>query len=186
MTAVEFDALNVGAEVVVLASLIRVDRTSLEWGEAVAAAGEVVIGRVLRRGGLRVLETDIATVRPVPARRRAKRSDVVGVILVIGVLAALAVPSYLSRVQRADMQHVESSLARASMVAEVYYESHGTYVGLTDSATGLRVLDPDLTGVSAPVATGERYCLKGVKGRATAWVEGPGGTPTNEKPADCV
>jgi type II secretory pathway pseudopilin PulG len=140
-----------------------------------------------------VLETDISAgvageqaIRPVPAERRSARSGIVNVILAVGVLAALAVPSYLSHVQRGDMKHVELSLGRASAVAEIYYEAHGTYAGLADPRTGLQLLDPDLAGISAPIATDLRYCLKEVDGRATAWVEGPGGTPTNEKPADCA
>ncbi len=143
-----------------------------------------------------MLETDVATnvageqVAPHAERRaaerRPRRSGVVNAILVVGVLAALAVPSYLSHVQRAELQKAEANLTRASADAESYYASHGTYAGLGDPRTGLRLLDPSLGGsVSAVVVTSERFCLKGVEGHATAWLEGPAGTPSDTKPSDC-
>ncbi len=138
-----------------------------------------------------MLETDVATnvagkqAAPTAAEGHPRRSGLVNVILVVGVLAALAVPSYLSHVERADAQKAEASLARASDEAEVYYAAHSTYVGLGDPVTGLRALDPSLGGVSAVIATDERYCLKSVDGRATAWIEGPGGTATDTRPPDC-
>ena len=142
-----------------------------------------------------MLETDVATnvageqaAQPAetPANeRRPRRSGLVNAILVVGVLAALAVPSYLSHVERAETQKAEANLARASDEAEIYYAGHRTYVGLGSPVTGLRALDPSLRSVSAVVATDERFCLKSVEGRATAWIEGPGGTATDTKPADC-
>ena len=128
-----------------------------------------------------MLETVAA--RP-PAKRR--RSGVVNAILVVGVLAALIVPSYLGHVQRVETQKAEANLARAAADAETYYEQRRSYVGLGDPATGLSLVDPGLGGrVSVLVATGRRFCLTSVEGHATAWVEGPGGTPTDTKPSDC-
>jgi type II secretory pathway pseudopilin PulG len=143
-----------------------------------------------------VLETDVATnvageqaappAERFAAERRPRRSGFVNVILVVGVLAALAVPSYLSHVQRAEMQKAESNLARASADAETYYARHGTYAGLGDPRTGLRLLDPGLgSGVSAVIVTSTRFCLKSIEGHATAWIEGPAGTATDTKPPDC-
>lgn len=66
------------------------------------------------------------------------------VILIIGILAAIALPSYLS--QRAKAQDTEaiSLLHTAQTAAESYYATEGTYVGI-DSAT-LESIEPGLKG----------------------------------------
>lgn len=59
------------------------------------------------------------------------------VIIIIGILAAIAIPVFLNQRQQAWTASVKSDLANASIAAESYAVAHnGSYLGL-DSGTNL-------------------------------------------------
>jgi type IV pilus assembly protein PilA len=96
------------------------------------------------------------------------------VIVIIGILLAIAVPSYLGFKDRANKRAAQSDLREAIPVAEAYYSDKGTYSGMT--TTNMRSID---TGMAAAVlvASGKPsvYCLKATVGNADWSVHGPGG-----------
>jgi prepilin-type N-terminal cleavage/methylation domain-containing protein len=95
------------------------------------------------------------------------------VLVIIAVLLAIAVPSYLGFKGRAADRAAQANLRAALPSAEAYYSDHLTYVGMGPAA--LRSIDaglsPTLTVVSV---TASGYCIaENVAGRAWS-VAGPG------------
>jgi len=98
------------------------------------------------------------------------------VIVIIGILLAIAVPSYLGFKDRANKRAVQSDLRAALPTAEAYYSDKGSYTGLTVSRmasidTGLASDVVTINGLSAG-----GYCLTGTKGGQKWAVHGPGAT----------
>jgi type IV pilus assembly protein PilA len=97
------------------------------------------------------------------------------VIVIIGILLAIAVPSYLGFKDRANKRAAQSDLREAVPVAEAYYSDAGVYTGLTQA----KMLSID-TGMSTKVnvgsATSTNYCLYATVGNANWSVKGPGAT----------
>jgi prepilin-type N-terminal cleavage/methylation domain-containing protein len=115
------------------------------------------------------------------------------VIVIIGILAAIAIPSYLSFVGSANNKAAISALQQGVVAAEAWaaQSGGGSYTGL--STVNMTAQDSGLSkniAFDAVNAGGTQYCL--MYGTATAppttanatwWVLGPAGTPTNTKPA---
>jgi type IV pilus assembly protein PilA len=104
------------------------------------------------------------------------------VLIIIGVLLAIAVPSYLGFKDRAEKRSAQANVRAAIPDAEAYFEDNAapntnTYVGLDLSAITAIDGGAKLTAAGAQqVATaGDSYCLKSSVGKYTAWVLGPAG-----------
>jgi type IV pilus assembly protein PilA len=106
------------------------------------------------------------------------------VIVIIGILLAIAIPSYLGFRKQAQDTAGESNLREAIPSAESFYASHSTYSNM--SVASLKSID---SGLSAAVTvsgtpTGSTYCLTAPGQNGTNWYYlGPGGTITSTKPA---
>jgi len=94
------------------------------------------------------------------------------VIIIIGILLAIAVPSYLGFRDRAANNAAKANLRAALPTAQTYYGENETYVGMT--ADALVAIDdgmsPTLTVASA---TDSSYCLTDTVNGKTWSVEGP-------------
>jgi len=97
------------------------------------------------------------------------------VIIIIGILLAIAVPSYLGFRDRAANNAAQANLRAAVPAAEAYYADEGTYA--TMNLAALEAIDsgvsPTLT-VQAAAATS--YCLTDTVSGKTWSVSGPGGS----------
>ncbi len=95
------------------------------------------------------------------------------VIIIIGILLAIAVPSYLGFRDRAANNAAKANLRAALPSAEAYYADNGTYVGMTPVT--LVAIDsgvsPSLTVASAAAAT---YCITDIVSGKRWSVLGPG------------
>jgi type IV pilus assembly protein PilA len=104
------------------------------------------------------------------------------VIVIIGILLAIAVPSYLSFKARASARAAQANVRAALPSAEAYYSDQlsSTYVGMTPAA--LKQIDPGLSSsvVIVPSSlSATTYCIAAtvsghswsVEGRVTAWHE---------------
>ena len=89
------------------------------------------------------------------------------VIVIIGILAAIAVPSYLSFRGKAQTSAAEANVRSAIPAAESYYQNNTTnpssYTGLTSGSAG--TLAGQAPGISphvkvAVTSSGQGYCLQ--------------------------
>jgi type IV pilus assembly protein PilA len=105
------------------------------------------------------------------------------VIVIIGILLAIAIPSYLGFRDRANKSAAQSNLRQAVPSAEAFFSDNQTYAGLT--VAGLRGYDSGLSGdVAVGGVAGEpgtapdanSYCLSATHGGFKYHFAGPGGT----------
>jgi type IV pilus assembly protein PilA len=67
------------------------------------------------------------------------------VILIIGILAAIALPAFLNQRSKAQDTEAKSAARTAQTALETYYTDEQTYVGATDGAAGtLAKIEPAL------------------------------------------
>ena len=106
------------------------------------------------------------------------------VLVIIGILLAIAVPSYLGFKTRANKRAATSNVRESIPSAEAFYSDVNTYVGL-DHAAILAIDSGVSTTLSVSAATLTNYCLTDTIGGQQAWVYGPGGKTSTVKPAGC-
>ncbi len=101
------------------------------------------------------------------------------VIIIIGILLAIAVPSYLGFRTRANDAAAKANIRAAIPSAEAYYADNGSYSGL--DLTGLKTVDQ---GVSPSLevktyGSGSGYCLADHNGTSAFYVQrgSNGGVP---------
>jgi type IV pilus assembly protein PilA len=114
------------------------------------------------------------------------------VLIIIGVLLAIAVPSYLGFKDRAQKAAAASNVRSAIPDAEAYYSDVGNYTNMTlttgdaPDAGGLVGIDSgvDKTLVVKGSATG--YCISDKQGAHYAKVVGPGGVVDDNAAGACA
>jgi type IV pilus assembly protein PilA len=100
------------------------------------------------------------------------------VIIIIGILLAIAIPSYLSFKDRANDAAAKANVRAAVPAVEAYNSDNtGTgnsagYAGMTLSV--LQSYDAGVTGVIVSVATSATYCIESNVGSKTWKKNGPG------------
>jgi type IV pilus assembly protein PilA len=97
------------------------------------------------------------------------------VLVIIGILLAIAVPSYLGFKARASRGAAEANVRSAVPAVEAYYSTHGGYAGMTGAELKLIDAGTDVTVVSADLST---YCITGTNGDYTYYKNGPAGAIT--------
>jgi type IV pilus assembly protein PilA len=120
------------------------------------------------------------------------------VLLILGILAAIAIPSFLNQKGKAADSAAKSAVRTARTAIEVYAVDHdGSYAGATP--TDLREIEPKLTqspsdtlSVSGATATGFTVAVTSTEGRTFRMVR-VGGTitrtcdvPASLSPGGCV
>ena len=115
------------------------------------------------------------------------------VIVIIGILAAIAIPSYLSFVGTANNKSTTATLQQAVVAAEAFGAQNNGYLTLT-ATSQLQAQDasiPSTVTVDDTPSSGA-YCLKDTPtggGAVVGWVVGPGGSVVlspASKPAGCT
>ena len=95
------------------------------------------------------------------------------VLVIIGILLAIAVPSYLGFKDRANKRAAQANLRSAIPSAEAFYSDNGTYVGM--SLPALTSIDSGINqGIVVGGLSATGYCLGDTVGNQTYSVKGPG------------
>lgn len=80
------------------------------------------------------------------------------VVVIIGILAAVAIPVFLNQREKAAESNVKSDLKNAATVYETYFVDNQTYVGVPDA----ELLESDKVTITvAAGANALQYCLNG-------------------------
>ena len=98
------------------------------------------------------------------------------VIIIIGILLAIAIPSYLSFRARAERSAAQANVRASIPGVEAYYADHTAtgYSGLT--LVGLQAsYDAGIKNITVVRATTASYCVQSVVGQATFKKGGPAG-----------
>ncbi len=94
------------------------------------------------------------------------------VIIIIGILLAIAVPSYLGFRDRAANNAAKENLRAALPAADAYYADNSTYVGMDEDA--LTAIDSGLSStLTVTSAETASYCLTDTVNGKTWSVLGP-------------
>ncbi len=94
------------------------------------------------------------------------------VVIIIGILAAIAIPTFLNQRKKGWEAAVKSDLRNHAIVLETHLTDAGTYAGSPPPAAS----SPDVT-LTVPTATADTYCIQGVhaKNPSEVWSLRPGG-----------
>jgi type IV pilus assembly protein PilA len=106
------------------------------------------------------------------------------VLIIIGVLLAIAVPSYLGFKDRAQKTAAQANVRAAIPAAEAYYsdQSPQSYSGMTTG--NLQAIDAGLK-LTKVASTATTYCLEDQVGSYYGYVNGPGGTIQVDTASHC-
>ena len=98
------------------------------------------------------------------------------VLVIIGLLLAIAVPSDLGFKTRAESAAAKSNVRAGIPAMEAFYSDNGTYVGATNAALRASYDAGISTSLTPSGLSTTGYTLTFIKGACTASVTGPGGT----------
>ncbi len=99
------------------------------------------------------------------------------VVIIIGILAAVAIPVFLNQRQRGWRGAVQSDVRNHAIVMETQLTDAGTYAGAPAPTTS-----PNVT-ITVPVADASTYCIEGTHANLTeTWSLRPGGGGLVQEP----
>jgi type IV pilus assembly protein PilA len=94
------------------------------------------------------------------------------VIIIIGILLAIAIPSYLKFKDRANTSAAAANVRAAVPGIEAYAADHNGYSGVTSAALQASY-DSGIKHITIPTATTSTYCLESTVGPETFHKSGP-------------
>jgi type IV pilus assembly protein PilA len=109
------------------------------------------------------------------------------VLIIIGILLAIAVPSYLGFRDKAQATSAAADVREAVPSAEAFFSDNNTYTGMTPGVLTTKY-DSGLSsavGTAEPVTVGgvagAGYCIQATVGSHSAAIHGPGGTTLSDR-----
>ena len=93
------------------------------------------------------------------------------VLVIIGILLAIAVPSYLGFKDRANNTAAAANVRSGIPAVETYFADNNTYVGMTTAA--LQAIDAGVKITAIGTVTGTSYCVSATVGGKTWSKNGP-------------
>lgn len=103
------------------------------------------------------------------------------VLVIIGILLAIAVPSYLGFKDRANRSAAQANVRSAVPAVEAFYADNGHYNTAGTPAFNTAALQGIDAGVKATVISGNAttYCIRATVGGYNYYKNGPAGTITS-------
>lgn len=98
------------------------------------------------------------------------------VLVIIGILLAIAVPSYLGFKDRASKSAAQANVRSGVPAAEAFYADNGTYVGM--SVAALKLIDAGVRVSVGATLSATHYCLYNTQGGFTYSKNGPAASIT--------
>jgi type IV pilus assembly protein PilA len=114
------------------------------------------------------------------------------VILIIGILAAIAIPSFLNQKGKGEDSAAKSAARNAQTAMETFYTDNGTYANATNATTGIQTIEQNLPplgsgngqlevtggtgGGASPTATQYRVTVRSNPSGRAFWVDKNGAT----------
>ena len=110
------------------------------------------------------------------------------VIIILGILLAIAVPSYIGFKSKAEKSAAAANVRAAVPAIEAFYADNGTYTGLNAPATsvpptppGIAYYDPASSSKVVVQSSGlSSYCVTSTSGGSTYFKNGPSGDITED------
>src|SRR3954454_4627741 len=109
------------------------------------------------------------------------------VIIILGILLAIAVPSYIGFKSKAEASAAQANVRASVPAVEALYSDNGTYVGLDAASTaatpGIAYYDASSASkisIDATQMTTTSSCIYATSGGSTYYKLGPAGTITKE------
>jgi len=100
------------------------------------------------------------------------------VIIIIGILLAIAIPSYLKFKDRANNAAAQANVRAAVPGMEAFNADHGVYTGAT-SAVLQASYDAGIKNINVKTATATTYCIDSTVGTSVYKKAGPGAAITS-------
>jgi type IV pilus assembly protein PilA len=100
------------------------------------------------------------------------------VIIIIGILLAIAIPSYLKFKDRANNAAAQANVRAAVPGMEAFNADHGVYTGAT-SAILQASYDAGIKNINVKTATATTYCIDSTVGTSVYKKAGPGAAITS-------
>ena len=94
------------------------------------------------------------------------------VIIIIGILLAIAVPSYMKFRDRANDSAAKANVRAAIPGVEAFFADQNTYAGATPAYLQ-STYDQGIKKIRIPTATSSTYCVQSVVGGKTWRKDGP-------------
>jgi type IV pilus assembly protein PilA len=94
------------------------------------------------------------------------------VIIIIGILLAIAVPSYMKFRDRASDSAAKANVRAAIPAIEAFYADYSTYAGATPTFLQTNY-DQGIKNITIPTATSSTYCIQSVVSGKTWRKNGP-------------
>jgi type IV pilus assembly protein PilA len=94
------------------------------------------------------------------------------VIIIIGILLAIAVPSYMKFRDRANDSAAKANVRAAIPAVEAFFADYNTYAGATPTFLQTNY-DQGIKNITIPTATSSTYCIQSAVGGKTWRKNGP-------------
>jgi type IV pilus assembly protein PilA len=109
------------------------------------------------------------------------------VIIILGILLAVAVPSYIGFKGKAEKSAAQANVRAAVPAVEAFYSDNGTYDAMENASTatppGISFYDPASAAKvtsDASKSTATSYCIYSTQGGSTFYKLGPAGAITED------
>ena len=110
------------------------------------------------------------------------------VVLIIGILAAIAIPIYVGVQSTALQSSAQSDLTNAKIAVVAYYTDHEAFPSAIDAVTraGYGYTGDSVTDASTATPTISSFCLVATGSEGALWYVTESSAPTSTKPTGCA